>query len=151
VNVHSIDVEGAKELRTALAALGVRVVARAPDLTVTLVGDYLEKRLDELNQRHLSDRTSWLLVQPSGVFPLVGTLLSPGKSACWRCLADRMRRNREIKGMLNREARSIAVSPLARQTLGQSGVQLAAIEIAKAIATGFQTELSDHIISLDLL
>jgi ribosomal protein S12 methylthiotransferase accessory factor len=151
VNIQSFDVEGAKELRTALAALGVRVAARSPDLTVTLVGDYLDKRLVELNQRHLSDRTSWLLVQPSGIFPLVGPVLTPGKSACWRCLADRMRRNREIKGMLNREARCIAVSPLARHTLGQSGIQLAAVEIAKAIATGFRTELSDHIISFDLL
>ncbi|MBX9826775.1 MAG: TOMM precursor leader peptide-binding protein [Xanthobacteraceae bacterium] len=151
VSIQSIDVEGAKELRTALVALGVRVVPRSADLTVTLVGDYLEKRLVELNQRHLSDHTSWLLVQPSGIFPLVGPVLDPGKSACWRCLADRMRRNREIKGMLNREARCIAVSPLARTTLGQSGIQLAAVEIAKAIATGFRTELSDHIVSLDLL
>src|SRR5262249_29100612 len=99
VNIQSIDVEGAKELRAALAALGVRVATRSPDLTVTLVGDYLDKRLVDLNQRHLSDRTSWLLVQPSGIFPLVGPVLNPGKSACWRCLADRMRRNREIKGM----------------------------------------------------
>lgn len=151
VNIRSTDVEGAKELRIALAALGVRVGTRSPDLTVTLVGDYLDKRLVELNQRHLSDRTSWLLVQPSGIFPLVGPVLTPGKSACWRCLADRMRRNREIKGMLNREARCIAVSPLARCTLGQGGIQLAAVEIAKAIATGFRTELSDHVISLDLL
>src|SRR5262245_5830845 len=150
VNIQSIDVEGAKELRAALAALGVRIATRSPDLTVTLVGDYLDKRLVELNQRHLSDRTSWLLVQPSGIFPLVGPVLTPGKSACWRCLDDRMRRHREIKGMLNREARCIAVSPLVRHTLGQSGIQLAAVEIAKAIATGFRTELSDHIISLDL-
>jgi ribosomal protein S12 methylthiotransferase accessory factor len=151
VNIQSFDVEGAEELRTALAALGVRVGTRSPDLTVALVGDYLDKRLVELNRRYLSDRTSWLLVQPSGIFPLVGPVLTPGKSACWRCLADRMRRNREIKGMLNREARCIAVSPLDRHTLGQSSIQLAAVEIAKAIATGFRTELSDHIISLDLL
>ena len=36
-------------------------------------------------------------------------------------------------------------------TLGQSAIQLAAVEIAKAIATDFRTELRDHIISLDLL
>ena len=54
--------------------------------------------------------------------------------------------------MLDRtQARCVAVSPLARDTLGQSGIQLAAVEIAKAIATDFRTELSDHVISLDLL
>ncbi len=53
--------------------------------------------------------------------------------------------------MLDRsQARCVAVSPLARHTVGQSGIQLAAVEIAKAIATGFRTDLSDHIISLDL-
>ena len=61
-------------------------------------------------------------------------------------------RNREIKGMLDRgQARRIAASPLATQTFGQSAIQLAAVEIAKAIATGFRTELRDHIVSLDLL
>ena len=63
-----------------------------------------------------------------------------------------MKRNREVKALLDRrQARCLAVSPLARHTFGQSAIQLAAVEIAKAIATDFRTELSDHIISLDLL
>ena len=63
-----------------------------------------------------------------------------------------MKRNREIKALLDRrQARCVAVSPLARNMLGQSGIQLAAVEIAKAIATDFRTDLRDHIISLDLL
>ncbi|MFL5090931.1 MAG: TOMM precursor leader peptide-binding protein [Xanthobacteraceae bacterium] len=152
VRIQSIDVEGAAELGVALSGLGVRVVKRSPDLTVTLVSDYLEGRLGELNREHLSDQSPWLLVQPSGIFPLVGPLLRPGESACWTCLADRMKRNREIRAHLDRgQARCVAVSPLARRTMGQSGVQLAAVEIAKAIAADFRTELRDHIISLDLL
>ena len=152
VRIQSIDVQGAKELGAALSELGVRVVKRSADLTVTLVNDYLEARLAELNRQHLSDRTPWLLVQPSGIFPLVGPVFSPGKSACWACLADRMKRNREVKALLDRkQARCVAVSPLARNTLGQSAIQLAAVEIAKAIATDFRTELRDHIVSLDLL
>ena len=152
VRIQSIDVRGAMELSSALSELGVRVVKRSPDLTVTLVSDYLEGRLAELNRQHLSDRTPWLLVQPSGIFPLVGPVFSPGKSACWTCLADRMQRNRKVKLFLDRQQfRRVAVSPLARQTLGQSAIQLAAAEIAKAIATEFRTELRDHIISLDLM
>ena len=152
VRIQSIDVQGATELGAALTGLGVRVVKRSPDLTVTLVSDYLERRLAELNRQHLSDHTPWLLVQPSGIFPLVGPVFSPGKSACWTCLADRMKRNREVKALLDRgPARRVAVSPLARNTLGQSAIQLAAVEIAKAIATDFRTDLRDHIVSLDLL
>src|SRR5438094_691673 len=128
VRIQSIDVQGAAELGAALRKLGVRVVNRAPDLTVALVSDYLERRLGELNRQHLSDRTPWVLVQPSGIFPLVGPVFSPGKSACWTCLFDRMIRNREIKGFLDRgPARRVAVSPLARNTFGQSAVHLAAV------------------------
>ncbi len=152
VRIQAIDVQGAVELGDALAAMGVRIVKRSSDLTVTLVSDYLEERLAELNRQHLSDRSPWLLAQPSGIFPLVGPMFSPGKGACWMCLAERMKRNREVRALLGRGgARCVAVSPLARNTLGQSAIQLASVEIAKAIATDFRTELRDHIVSLDLL
>jgi ribosomal protein S12 methylthiotransferase accessory factor len=151
VGLRALDVAGADELAAALKELGVRVVKRAPDLTVTLVSDYLDPRLAALNRQHLADRTSWLLVQPSGIFPLVGPVFHPAKSACWRCLTDRMIRNREVKGMLDRHAAlRVAVSPLAHSPLGQSGIQLAAMEIAKAIATDFRTDLPENVISLDL-
>src|SRR5262249_13679299 len=152
VRVQPIDVQGATELGAALSELGVRIVKRSPDLTVTLVSDYLERRLAKLNQQHLADRSRWLLVQPSGIFPLVGPVFSPGKSACWTCLFDRMIRNREVKGFIERaSARRVALSPLAQNTLRHSAIQLAAIEIAKAIATDFRTDLGENIISLELL
>jgi len=152
VRIQSINVKGANELGIALSLLGVRVVKRSPDLTIVMVSDYLEERLAELNRQHLSARTPWLLVQPSGIFPLVGPVFTPGKSACWGCLTHRMQRNREVKTLLWwKRARCISASPLSRDTLGQSGIQLAAIEIAKAIASEFRTQLGDHIISLDLL
>jgi oxazoline/thiazoline synthase len=151
VRVEAIDVEGANKLSTALGDLGVRVVGRSADLTVTLANDYLERRLAELNRQRVSDNASWLLVQPSGIYPLVGPVFKPTESACWNCLFDRMVRNREIKGFLDRGgAQRVATSPLVRNTVGQGAIQFAAVEIAKAIATGFRTDLNDHILSLDL-
>jgi ribosomal protein S12 methylthiotransferase accessory factor len=152
VRVEAIDVEGAADFGRALSELGVHVVKRSADLTVTLVNDYLERQLAELNRQRVSDRTPWLLVQPSGAFPLVGPVFNPGNGPCWTCLFDRMIRNREIKGFLDRgPARAVAISPLARNSLGHSAIQFAALDVAKAIATGFRTELNDHIISHDLL
>jgi len=152
VRVEAIDVQGAAEFGAALGELGVRVVKRSADLTVTLVNDYLERRLAELNRQRVSAHAPWLLVQPSGAFPLVGPLFRPGDGPCWTCLFDRMIRNREVKGFLDRgPARAVALSPLARNTLGQGAIQFAALEVAKAIATGFRTELNHHIISQDLL
>src|SRR5271156_5090269 len=151
LRVQAVDAKGAKQLGTALRKLGVRVVDRSADLTVVLVNDYLEGQLEPLNRQHLSDRTPWLLVQPSGVFPLVGPVFNPGKGPCWSCLAERMKRNREVRAMLDRrQARRVAVSPLAKDSLGSSGIELAAVEIAKAIASGFRTPLNDHLVSLDL-
>jgi ribosomal protein S12 methylthiotransferase accessory factor len=152
VLVEAIDVDSAKELTAALRDLGVTITNRSPDLTVTLVNDYLERRLAELNKQRVADKTPWILVQPSGVFPLVGPVFNPPDSACWTCLFDRMIRNREIKGFLDRgAARPVAVSPLTRKSFGQSAIQFAANEIAKAIASGFRTDLNDHIASFDLL
>src|SRR5580658_3691269 len=81
VRVEAVDVQGAKEFTKALVELGVRVVAGrgAADLTITLASDYLDRRLAELNKQRLSDGTPWMLVQPSGAFPLVGPILNPGK------------------------------------------------------------------------
>ena len=101
VRVESIDVHGAAEFAAALGEFGVRVTKRAADLTVTLANDYLERRLAELNRQRVADRTPWLLVQPSGAFPLVGPVFNPGNGPCWTCLFDRMIRNREIKGFLD--------------------------------------------------
>jgi oxazoline/thiazoline synthase len=152
VRIQSLDVRGGQELKAALNGLGVRVTKRSANLTVTLVNDYLEERLAELNRQHLSDQTSWLLVQPSGIFPLVGPVFQPGKSGCWSCLAERMKRNREVKAFLDRKkSMPLVASRLVRDTFGESGIQLAAVEIAKAVAADFRTELRDHIISLDLL
>src|SRR3954453_20246031 len=151
VRVEAIDVKGADELAAALSKLGVQIAKRSPKLTITLVNDYLDRRLAEMNRERVADKAAGLLVQPAGVFPLVGPVFKPGESACWNCLFDRMIRNREIKGFLDRgPAQAVAVSPLVNDTVGHSAFNFAAVEIAKAIASGFRTDLRDHIASLDL-
>ncbi|MBR0712788.1 TOMM precursor leader peptide-binding protein [Bradyrhizobium liaoningense] len=151
VRIVSIDVKGARELTAALSRLGVQIAKRSPKLTITLVNDYLDRRLAEMNEEHVADKTPWLLVQPSGVFPLVGPVFGSGETACWTCLFDRMIRNREIRGFLDRvPARAVAVSPLVNESVGRTAIHFAAIEIAKAIASGFRTDLRDHIASFDL-
>lgn len=151
VHVESIDVKGGRELTAALSKLGVHIAKRSPKLMITLVNDYLDRRLVEINRERVADKTPWLLVQPSGAFPLVGPVFKSGESACWTCLFDRMIRNREIKGFLNRgSAQAVAVSPMVNDSVGQTAIHFAAVEIAKAIATGFRTDLCDHIASFDL-
>ena len=152
VQIESMGAAGAEELDAALRKFGVRVVDHPGNLTVVLVDDYLDGRLAEVNLQGLTQRQDWLLVQPSGIFPLIGPIFRHGKSACWTCLADRMKWNRQIKAFLDRtNARCVAASPLGSNLLAPSAIGLAATEIAKAIASGFRTDLQHHVVSLDLL
>ena len=152
VQIESMGAAGAKELDAALGKFGVWIVDHSADLTVVLVDDYLDGRLFEFNRQRLAQRQDWLLVQPSGIFPLIGPIFRPGKSACWTCLSDRMKWNRQIKAFLERtNARCVAASPLGRNLLAPSAIGLAATEIAKAIASGFRTDLHHHVVSVDLL
>ena len=152
VRVQSIGAAGEAALTAALRELGIHVVDRPADLTVVLVGDYLDGKLAAFNSERLAQKQDWLLVQASGIFPLVGPIFSPGKSACWTCLADRMKWNRQIRAFLDRkEARCVVVSPLAENVLTDGAIGLAAVEIGKAIASGFRTDLHRHIVSLDLM
>ena len=152
VQIESMGAAGAKELDAALRKFGVRVVDHSGNLTIVLVDDYLDGRLAEVNRQRLTQKQDWLLVQPTGIFPLIGPIFSRGKSACWTCLADRMKWNRQIKAFLDRSnARCVAASPLGSDLLAPSVIGLAATEIAKAIASGYRTDLNHNIVSLDLL
>jgi oxazoline/thiazoline synthase len=152
VRIEAMGAAGQSELETALRKFGVRIADHAADLTVVLVDDYLDGQLAEYNRQRLAQRQDWLLVQPSGIFPLIGPIFSRGNSACWTCLADRLKWNRQVKAFLDRtEARCVAASPLGKNLLGSSAIGLAATEIAKAIASGFRTDLRHHLVSLDLL
>ena len=152
VQIESMGAAGAKELDTALRKFGVRVVDHSGNLTIVLVDDYLDGQLAEVNRQRLTQKQDWLLVQPTGIFPLIGPIFSRGKSACWTCLADRMKWNRQIKAFLDRSnARCVAASPLGSDLLAPSVIGLAATEIAKAIASGYRTDLNHNIVSLDLL
>src|SRR5712672_330731 len=79
---------------------------------------------------------------PSPDYPLwTGAVnLGGGRAVHYRCAED-LDWNPDVEGFLDRgPAHPVAVSPLVRNAVGQGGIQLAALEIAKAIATGFRTE-----------
>jgi ribosomal protein S12 methylthiotransferase accessory factor len=152
VRIDTMAAAGAGELSATLREFGVRVVDQSADLTIALVDDYLDGQLAEFNRQRLAQKQKWLLMQPAGIFPLVGPIFSPGKSACWTCLADRMKWNRQIKAFLDRkQAQCVIASPLGKNVLARGAVGLAAIEIAKAVASGFRTDLLHNVVSLDLV
>jgi hypothetical protein len=140
VRIEAIDVKGAAELGAALSKLGVRVVKRSPRpdghagerLSRTAAGRI--EPAARVGQDALAAGAALRRVSAGG------TVFSPGESACWTCLFDRMIRNREIKGFLDRGRRARRRFAARPQPLGQSASSFAAVEIAKAIASGFRTD-----------
>lgn len=86
-------------LTSALAALNIQV-HKDGDFAVVLSDDYLQYGLGEFNSAALKSGRPWLLVKPLGMTLWIGPNFRPGKTACWECLAQRLRTNRKIESYL---------------------------------------------------
>jgi oxazoline/thiazoline synthase len=78
--------------------------AHVAGLSVVLTDSYLRPELDQLNTQALRSGRPWLLLKPAGTMIWVGPLFRPGHGCCWRCLSDRLRRNRPFEYQLLKSA-----------------------------------------------
>lgn len=72
----------------------------ASQLTLVLTDDYLNAELREINRRMLGSRRKWLLAKVTGSTAWIGPQFVPEVSACWECLAERLRGHRHVDGYL---------------------------------------------------
>ncbi len=102
-------------MRTALVEAGHAVVdAEAEhDVAVVLVDDYLNAALPALNARQLELGRPWLLARPGGQVVWVGPYLVPDETACWECLADRLRQARQVETYLGSRVGHLVHPPFA--------------------------------------
>ena len=152
VRIEALDVDGAKQLTAALKTLGVHIVDRSPDLTVTLANDYLDERLAELNRQRVKDKTPWLLVQPSGPFPLVGPVFRP----CRERLLDLPVRPHDPQpgdqGLSRpRSTGRRHLATRAKPVRADRDPVRRRRDRAKRSRPAFRTDLRDHIASFDLM
>ncbi len=59
-------------------------------LKVIVTDDYGRSEFREINREALSTGQPWMLVKPAGVAIWIGPLFSPGETACWECLKQRL-------------------------------------------------------------
>jgi bacteriocin biosynthesis cyclodehydratase domain-containing protein len=138
---------------SALAALGIRV-GDDGDFAVALSDDYLREELEAFNAVALMSGRPWLLVKPLGTVLWIGPVFRPGHTACWECLAQRLRANREVLRYLHRKKGNAKPFPISRGTLSatlRTALELAALETAKAIAGVEQQDRAERLITLDVL
>ncbi len=149
IAVGAVDAAG---ITAALTALGLRVDAAGP-LAVVVADDYLQPALAEINAQALQSGRPWLLCKPTGSIVWIGPLFRPGRSACWECLAQRMRRHRAVEAYVQRRAGHagpLVLPPSALPVSENVALTLAALQVAKAIAAGRAEGAEDAIVTVDL-
>lgn len=65
-------------------------------LKVVLTDDYGRSEFRETNNKALATGRPWMLVKPIGVEIWIGPIFSPGETACWGCLKQRLDINRPL-------------------------------------------------------
>lgn len=108
---------------------------------LVIAGDYLALDLDLLNRQALESGQAWMLVNPHARVAAVGPLFRPGFTACWACLAHRLRENRMTLPWPGGGTPSGSASSLV--------LRLAADELAKWIALGGATMLDGSLLTFD--
>jgi len=149
VTVRAIGNVTCEPLVTALKSLDISVVASGGELDVILTDDYLHEELATFN--HQAQRP-WLLVKPVGQLIWLGPLLQPGKTACWACLAHRLRTNQPVASFIRRRQVRLPATSLATlpSTL-QMAVNLAATAIIKWLVQGENPNLAGQLVTFNTL
>ncbi|TMJ02008.1 MAG: TOMM precursor leader peptide-binding protein [Alphaproteobacteria bacterium] len=150
VHVESCGGADAEPLRLALRGVGITAMdAAAAAFRVVVCRHYREAELAQVNRRALADGQPWLPVKLTGRCIWIGPLLQPHHSACWECLAQRLRLNFQAEDFV---ARKSGISPAERPwpttplTLSMAS-SLAAHEIAAMIAR--PERLADRLLTFD--
>ena len=124
------------------------------NVTVVVTDDYLRPELAAWNARSLASGKPWLLVKPVGIETWIGPMFVPGQTACWECLAQRLRGHRKLETYIAR--RDGKDSPLGAVPAGIASTQHAclaeaATEITRWIGTGGQSSLLNRVLTTSTL
>jgi ribosomal protein S12 methylthiotransferase accessory factor len=150
VSVEVLGGEAPEALTQALLGAGLELTPEAP-LRIVLTGDYLAPEFVALNRRALAEGFSWVPFKPSGVSPWLGPMFRPS-GACWSCLAYRLQRQRPMATHLLRRGieGTLSFPRAALPASLQAACGLAAVTLARWLASGGRGELDQHLLTLDL-
>jgi ribosomal protein S12 methylthiotransferase accessory factor len=122
---------------------------------MVVTDDYLRLELAAWNARSLISGKAWLLVKPVGIETWIGPMFVPGQTACWECLAQRLRGHRKLEGYIaRRNGTDAAVGAIIQACIAstqEAALAEAATEITRWIGTGGQSTLFDRVVSTSVL
>lgn len=115
-------------------------------LTVILAQHYLDETLAEQNRRATRP---WMLIRPDANLWL-GPIFIPGKSACWECLAQRLRFNRPVDQFMLATTGRLPGTNLEPGAVGARATLLAlAAQAARRYLETGRSPLIDGLLSFD--
>ena len=134
VAVTSLSNASAVSLISILAKHGIQIAAQG-DLTVALVDDYLQEGLRKFNADALRSGRTWMIAKPTGNTFWIGPVFRPPLTACWNCLALRLKENRRAEAFVRAHEvnGSICSSIPGVPAAFDAALHLIAIEILKQV------------------
>src|SRR4029077_11298925 len=115
-------------------------------LGVVVTDDYLRSGLEEYKWAAVRESRTWLWGKPVGCQLWVGPVFRPGQTACWKCLAERLRANREAEVYLQARAGRPDPFPVPQAdtpTTRAVAWNLIATEIVRWLARGGTSDVAD--------
>jgi oxazoline/thiazoline synthase len=153
VQVLSLDGHSPTEFIATLRSFGLNVTDHGQFLVV-FTEDYLEPRLQEINAQSLARGVPWLLVKPNGVHIWVGPIFIPNRNACWLCLENRLRENREAETYIAKKLGTAGLLPIPRPRLTvirQQAYSIATLQILRWMATSGSSPLESRILTTNTM
>jgi ribosomal protein S12 methylthiotransferase accessory factor len=141
----------AEPVLEAFRAEGVRVREGGAALRVVVVDDYLRAPLAGLNEEALRSGRPWVLLRPNGRMAWLGPHFVPGRSACWACLAQRLRANRPLLTLLRQHRAGeepLLVPRATSEGTARAAAHLLASVLARGLVTG-EDGLTNTLVTLD--
>lgn len=130
--------------------LSAAAIAQSADaeFTVVLVDDYLAPALEDVNRRALAASRAWMLVKPVGAVVWIGPLFVPGETACWACLARRLR-ERDVWTALGGGAERPRLSRARLEPALRMAIEMAVTETWKWAAGVMPSPLAGRLATFD--
>lgn len=125
------------------------------DLLIVVTDDYLRDEIAAINRKALRTGLPWMLIKPVGSVIWIGPIFSADKSACWACLAERLRQNLPFESFAAVHGAPPAGSPhpaaFTLASTSQTAFGLAATEILRWVVGQRDEVLAGTLVTIDLM
>ncbi len=140
-------------VQSALELLDI-TIAEDAHLDIVLTDDYMRPELAAINRAALASGRPWVLAKMVGATIWIGPLFTPGTTACWACMAQRIHGNRQVESYLLRKTGRQMPLPTSRAALPATvtlGAQMLATEVSKWLVQGQNPRLQNRLITFNTL